>query len=102
MTEQLPPVPRPTYPQSYGWAPLPPRTHAEMTWQDLMACITPAFFGLSHHRPRVGLALLRPGQKGRVEMTPRHDRAHSGLGTHAIRSCQVISACVRGGSGAQP
>jgi hypothetical protein len=46
MTEQMPPVPPPYYPQPYGWAPLPPRTHAEMTWQDLMACIT-AFFGLS-------------------------------------------------------
>jgi len=47
MTEQLPPVPPPYYgpPTNYGWAP-PPRTHAELTWQDLMSCIT-AFFGIS-------------------------------------------------------
>lgn len=33
------------YPQPFPqWQ--PPRTHAEMTWQDLMACIT-AFFGIS-------------------------------------------------------
>jgi hypothetical protein len=54
MTEQMPSVPPqypPVPPYAYGppagWMPPPPpRTHAELTWQDLMACIT-AFFGIS-------------------------------------------------------
>jgi hypothetical protein len=50
MTEQMPPVPpspamHPAAYMPYGWQP-PRQTHAEMTWQDLMACIT-AFFGAS-------------------------------------------------------
>lgn len=45
MTEQLPPVgPTPFYP-AYGYQ--PPRTHAEMTWQDIMAFIFGCFTPLS-------------------------------------------------------
>lgn len=66
MTEQLPPVPPPYYPQPYGWQP-PPRTHAEMTWQDLMACIT-AFFGVSIVALVLGLVSHAEARKQGLKM----------------------------------
>jgi hypothetical protein len=58
MTEQMPPVgPAPFYPPIYAM-----KTHAEMTWQDLMACIS-AFFGLSIIALILGLVSFSEAKK---------------------------------------